>query len=494
MKRLFEPFLGRMYAAMLLAAAVRVPWRERGEWLREWRSELHYVREACAGREGLTGVREVLAFCWGAFEDARCLRRVLIPRRVPLATTKGSAAQCLCFLAAVIAVSAGVAWTLPGVRAQMRPSLYRVSSRAVLIQTSGLDASMSAISPEQFRAWEQRTQDIFEGFAFVRVGAAVSGGLRVAHASPNLFQLMGLRLRFEEGDSVEHPALPRVVLSDAVWRERYDADEDIGGRLVRIGGRDSVVAGVAPAGFAALPGHADAWLLESDVASGAGANGMVVARVSRDRADDVWRAQGRISAPKPDGTREDFFCLSLAQRTQRPWWLFAFAMVLACLSLPATTQLPLGEYRLSSHKLSWSTKVRRWSFLAAKVGLLMAVTYFVSLDLAYGRGGVEMERAAAIELVVAFCGFLFGLRWALRDSRQRCPVCLGKLTHPARVGQPSRNFLAWYGTELMCVGGHGLLHIPEISTSWFDCQRWLYLDPSWEVLFAGTEAVSSIYF
>jgi len=490
MKRAFASLrdwmLRGVYTAMLLCAAMRVPWRERGEWFKEWRGELWHVRQACVGTDG---VREVLDFCWGAFEDARSLRRALLPGRVPLATTKGSAAQCLCFLAAVITLSAAVAWTLPGVRAQMRPSLYKVSPRAVMIDAvGGANAGAAAISPEQFHTWAKRTQDVFEAFAFVRVDAAKSG-LRVAHATPNLFPLLGLRLRFMEGDDAGHPALPRVVLSDAVWRERYDADEDIGGRLVRIGGRDSVVAGVAPAGFAALPGRADAWLLENDAATARGANGVVVARLTRERAAEIWQAQGRLSAPKPDGTRDDFFCVSLVERTPRPWWLFLFATVLACLSLPATTQLPLGEYRLNSRNLSWSTKVRRWSFLAGKIALLVPITYFVAMDLAWGRTGVALEQAQTTEMVVTFCMFLFGLRWVLRDSRQRCPVCLGKLMHPARVGQPSRNFLAWHGTELMCVGGHGLLHIPEISTSWFDCQRWLYLDASWEVLFAHPEAV-----
>jgi len=27
----------------------------------------------------------------------------------------------------------------------------------------------------------------------------------------------------------------------------------------------------------------------------------------------------------------------------------------------------------------------------------------------------------------------------------------------------------------------GLLHIPEMPTSWFRTQRWLYLDPSWKM-------------
>ncbi len=59
---------------------------------------------------------------------------------------------------------------------------------------------------------------------------------------------------------------------------------------------------------------------------------------------------------------------------------------------------------------------------------------------------------------------------------------------------PSRTFLAWNGTELICVGGHGLLHVPEMPTSWFSTQRWLYLDPSWEVLFAESAIVPSGYF
>ena len=43
--------------------------------------------------------------------------------------------------------------------------------------------------------------------------------------------------------------------------------------------------------------------------------------------------------------------------------------------------------------------------------------------------------------------------------------------------------LAWHGTELICAGGHGLLHVPELPTSWFATQRWLYLDTSWNSLF-----------
>ncbi len=35
------------------------------------------------------------------------------------------------------------------------------------------------------------------------------------------------------------------------------------------------------------------------------------------------------------------------------------------------------------------------------------------------------------------------------------------------------------------MGGHTLLYIPSLPTSWFSTQRWMLLDPSWKFLFAG---------
>lgn len=75
--------------------------------------------------------------------------------------------------------------------------------------------------------------------------------------------------------------------------------------------------------------------------------------------------------------------------------------------------------------------------------------------------------------------WLLSMRWAWNDQRNRCPVCLHSLSLPVRIGEASHTFLEWYGTELVCTRGHGLLHVPEISTSCYSEQRWLYLDPSW---------------
>ena len=500
----FAPvFRGGNLGVLRLASSL-VPGQHRGEWWKEWRSELWHVRQACTSQSALSwkGEREVAAFCLGAFQDAFCLRREVRQKKVPLATTKGSAAQCMLFLVAVVAVSYGVALLRPGVRAELLSSRYRVPHNLTMIQNARYSQdSVPTISAEQVRVWKGRKQQIFDGFAFYQIvrkpvstASPAYAALRIARSSSNLFELLALPVRFASTGNEAHTDLPKLILSDALWKKEFAEDPQVAGRVVQVGLRKAVVGGVAHPGSWRLPGKVDAWLLEPDVDAVSDGPGFVVAHLTPSAAQERWSERWRMSAPTPDGTPDDFLCVSLAERTRESSDLFLFAVILAFLALPATTSLPLGEYRLSSRKLTWSTRLRRWSFLGGKIALLLPIVYLVSLDLAYMRTTLDTLSSEYIQLVSSFSICLFGLRWTLRDQRQRCPLCLGKLTHPARVGQPSRNFLAWNGTELICVGGHGLLHVPEIPTSWFSTQRWMYLDPSWEILFRESGLVSTGYF
>ena len=488
---------------LLLIASLLVPRQSRGEWWREWRSELWHVREACTPQiaPSWKGEREVAAFCLGAFQDAFCLRHEIGHKKIPLATTKGSAAQCVFFLVTVMAVGYFIAMVRPGVRAELLSSRYRVPHNLVMIQSARYNQDLvPTMSAEQVRVWRGRKQQIFDGFAFYQIvqrpvsTSHAQAALRLARASPNLFDLLGLPVRFASTGRGAHADMPKLILTEALWKKEFAEDPEIAGREVQVGFRKAVIGGVAPAGSWRLPGKVDGWLMEPDANSASDSTGFVLAHLTPSAAQQRWSERWRMTAPTPDGTPDDFLCVSLAERTRGSWDLFLFSVVLAFLALPATTSLPLGEYRLSSRKLSWSTRLRRWSFLGVKIALLLPIVYLISLDLAYMRTTLDTLSSEYIQLVSSFSICLFGLRWTLRDQRQRCPVCLGKLTHPARVGQPSRNFLAWNGTELICVGGHGLLHVPEIPTSWFSTQRWMYLDPSWEILFPESELVSTGYF
>jgi len=145
-----------------------------------------------------------------------------------------------------------------------------------------------------------------------------------------------------------------------------------------------------------------------------------------------------------------------------------FVMAVALLILPTFTRFALGEYPAK-------TCSRRWIFLALKATLILPLVFFGSIDLSPGTGSIQP--------LAALIGYTWGFRWILTDQRQRCPICLRLLSNPARIGRPSSTLLEWYGTELMCAKGHGLLHISEASTISFGTQRWTGLGQSWQHLF-----------
>ncbi len=489
-----------LHHGLLRSASLMVPGEQRAEWWREWRGELWHVRQACAtaGRDAWRGEREVTAFCLGAFQDALCLRCAGLPARPRLAAITGRPAQCILILGALLAASYAIALLLPGVRAERSLWPRKVIPNLVLIQQEGsTDDSQPTIAPRLFRSWEGRKQRDFDGFAFYRVtrepvemepnsiGTAGKSAWGVARASSNLFMLLGLPLEFTD-PSVVAADRPAVILSEKVWKRDFAADEHIAGVEVRLGQKMVRIAGVAPDGTLGLPGSVDAWQLSPDADAGSGGAGYVVAHLTPAGKAEMWTQCVHITANGPGDSEEDFLGVSLEEWKPETMTLYLFSLMLALLALPAITSVSLGEYSVNPRPTSWPRRLYRWSFLSAKIALLLPIIYFISIDLAYACSAFSRERAVYIQLVSTFVLCLFGLRWVLKDQRQRCPVCMHRVTHPAQVGQASRTFLDWNGTEMMCMGGHTLLHVPSLPTSWFGSQRWLYLDTSWNFLFAGS--------
>lgn len=498
-----ESSLHLFHLGLLRSASFLVPGKQRAEWWREWYAELWHVRHACAplGSVSREGKRQVTAFCLGAFQDAVCIRRQCRQIRMPHALWQGSAAQCIFSLGAALTASYVVALLLPGVRAGQILSPHQVNPGFVRIQNTGYsDDSSPTILPRQYRAWKERKQPYFDGFAFYRVtqepvqwesasaGPQASTGWGVARASSNFFLLLRLPIQFADPDIEAAGNMPKVILSEGIWKREFGANPHVAGSVVRLGLQNARIAGVAPDGSWGLPGKVDLWLLEPDSAIASGAAGYVIAHLTALGESEMWRPRVPITVnnSNSDQPEDDLLGVSLEAGTPDPWSIFLFTVFLALLALPATTSVSLGEYAVYSHKPSWSKRLYRWGFLSAKVALILPIVYFSSLDLAYGRTTFDTTTAVYIQLVSSFSICLFGLNWALRDQRQRCPVCLRVVAHPAQVGQASRTFLAWNGTELMCLGGHTLLHVPGLPTSWFSTQRWLYLDASWAFLFAGS--------
>jgi hypothetical protein len=429
--------------------------------------------------------RGLTRICLGAWQDALCVRRIARERREPEQVVRGrisgSAAQCLLALAALLAVSYGLALMLPGVRAQNAAAGIRMNEGLLLIEKAATaDEGTATVPVDDYRVWKARKQRFFDGFAFYRMQRehAGSGAWNVAYASENLFWMLGIPMRFMLGDG----ETPGVVLSDAVWRRDFGGDAAIAGRMVRVGAHEARVIGVTAEGAWRMPGDADAWLLEPDGET-AGV-GYVVAHLSAPGQAALRSDRVEIGFTNAEDEEAALRGVTIGERLRGPEGLYWFAILLAFLALPAITSVSLGEYNFSAHRPSRISTVRRWGFLAAKIALLLPAVYFASLDVAYWNTRTYSIPAQYVQLLATFGMCLFGLQWALKDQRERCPVCLRRVTNPARVGLAGRTFLAWNGTELICTSGHTLLHVPGMPTSWFSTQRWMYLDTSWKVLFA----------
>jgi hypothetical protein len=110
-----------------------------------------------------------------------------------------------------------------------------------------------------------------------------------------------------------------------------------------------------------------------------------------------------------------------------------------------------GEY--PRHR-NW---LRPGCFYLAKMTLLLLIVAFGASD------------------YLAFSGAFLAIRWAMRDQQRRCPTCLRLLAKPVRMGSRSRILLEWNGIELLCLRGHGVMHVPENPAIWFRKPRWVQI-------------------
>ena len=490
-----EPVFHAIDRGVLSCASLLVPERQRAEWRLEWESELWHARRSngAFSLASWQAERKMVGFCFGAFQDAACLRRLWWQDRPRFAPLHGSAMQCLLCLGGLLLASFLLSLLLPGVCAAHDFSSDPVKPGTTLIQDeAATNTSAPTMTVDQVRIWERSRQRYADGFAFYRVaresvelGSHAIDTWRIAQASPNLFTVAGWSLHYMIPKEDVRNNVPRLVLSERTWRQQFGANPGVVGTVLFIGSQPAQVVGIAPGDTWRLPGNSDAWLLESGSEISRNGRGYVVAHLTRSGRSEMWGGLVRIASYDSQKSEHVFLGISLEDQVPGSWSIYWFGILLALLALPAIASVSLAEYGFSSHKPSWVRRAVRLGFLGTKIVLILSVAYFSSLDLAYWHSPAFSPSGVYIQLVASFAIGLFGMRWALLDQRQRCPVCLKRVTHPAQVGLVSRMFLAWNGTELICTDGHTLLHIPGLPTSWFSAQRWMYLDSSWDFLFAG---------
>jgi putative ABC transport system permease protein len=176
----------------------------------------------------------------------------------------------------------------------LRPLPFPQPDRLVMIWESSETTPRSLVAPLNALDWEERNQT-FESMAgyMTDVGSMVMAGAdgtaenvsRQWIPSPGIFDVLGVRplagRTFLPADATERANV--VLLSEAFWRTRFDADPAVIGRDVRLDGVPFTIVGVLPH-EAQLIGDTSIWALRP------------FPRDPRLRSPRLFRVVGRLKA------------------------------------------------------------------------------------------------------------------------------------------------------------------------------------------------------
>jgi putative ABC transport system permease protein len=158
--------------------------------------------------------------------------------------------------------------------ALLRPLALRDPDRLVTVWERDQASQRSAVSPANAADWleRSRTFDTFGGFVG-GVGAMVMSGVGSTAESVSrqwvtsgFFDVLGVPAvagrTFKPSDDDPGGRSRAVVLNEAFWRGRFNADPGVIGRKIRFDGQPYTVVGVVPATFQAF-GRTSMWALVS---------------------------------------------------------------------------------------------------------------------------------------------------------------------------------------------------------------------------------------
>jgi putative ABC transport system permease protein len=176
-----------------------------------------------------------------------------------LIKSPGFTAIAVLCLALGIGVNTTIFSAFDGV--MLRPYPYPDAERIIIPNSTNQKAGITraGVSYPDFEDWRDQNTTLADVAAFqaqrsltIADGRSDPERYSGALVSWTLFGLLGTppALGRDFGPEDDRPgAEPVVILSDEVWRRRYNADREIVGRAIAINGRPHTVIGVMPPGF-----------------------------------------------------------------------------------------------------------------------------------------------------------------------------------------------------------------------------------------------------
>ena len=196
-------------------------------------------------------IRSAPGHHWDLFQrDVRIAWRMLASRPIHLLTAAGTLALGIGAAIAMFAIIDAVL---------LRPLPYADAHQLITIQETSRGGAPGNTGYLTFTDLKERARTVRHMSAATQSIGTLTGGGRdaervpIMRASASYFEMIGARpamgRMFTEAEDKPGPARRVTILSDALWRRRFDADPAILNRVVEISGTPFTVVGVMPAGF-----------------------------------------------------------------------------------------------------------------------------------------------------------------------------------------------------------------------------------------------------
>jgi len=272
----------RFWLGLIRVIGVLVPRRLRADWRQEWEAELRYREELLAEwdrldwRHKLDLLRRSSSACWDVlwlqprrledemFQDLRYGLRMLL---------KNPGYTMIAALTLALGIGANTAIFSVVQTVLLRPLPFAEQEQLVMLWKRDTVSSTPFVelAPAEVRDWQEQAQSFtglaalpatVYGYGYVLTGRGEAVQLESARVSGSFFSLLGVRPArgrafSESDDEVNRPKV--VILSDRVWRERFNADPQVIGQTMTLTEQGYTVVGVMPAEFE-FPKGVDLWV------------------------------------------------------------------------------------------------------------------------------------------------------------------------------------------------------------------------------------------
>jgi len=495
----------RQSSWLLRIASFLVPKTQRQNWYKRWSTQIwhwvHFLHES--GRLNAATRLELAKHLWGAFSDALWHRfnrdkALRLAHEVPRRPRFALGAISVLFLAVLIAT--GFA---PTMRWAFSRLPYKAPDRLLQLSFSGEYIHYHTESLFlTVRSWaqESKTAESLAAYSWEPARITTAQGKQVitgARVSPGFFDVLGVN---SELGRVFHPSDDQncancIVISNWLWENGFRRDPAIIGKQVPFRGTMSTVVGVLPARFWFISPEISVWTLSQSrrLLNDADHTGLVLRlRPGADMAAasaEFGRLVGNVGSTFGSARAEVTPIKNIMRQGVQVYLLFSLLALIASVAMLA---LRLTRSVSPNIRVGLRDNAAWWLFFTAKTFLLVATCFVASLEgtrqaLLTFTGNVP-EYTGAISSWFLLVTTVLAITWSLHDQYRRCHICLKRLEHESYVGVPARLLLDWWGTELVCSQGHGMLHVPEMKASWLEEEHWIQLDESWKALFDTEEA------